>query len=214
MQEAAAVLEEIAIAARQSAAARELLRHIEQQPNIFGALAAMAGHALRSLAGAAGSAVAGISLAGVLMGAVALGIAGYVTYKAANYFGERAGDAAVRGRNVQSPVRTGVTSEKYGVYVGGGYNEVIVGQLSVIMSAPASTLVGWGTDRTKTVRDTGASFRMVLGPFDTAAQARQAYQDNIVAGSQRVKPAARGTVARFKFDGQEHDIDNAMRLLN
>jgi hypothetical protein len=103
-------------------------------------------------------------------------------------------------------------SGPYGVFVGGGYNEVIVGQLPVILETPSSSLVGWGTDAKK-VKDTGAKFTMVLGPFQTMEEARRAYEENKIPGSERIKPFASGTSARFKFDGAEHDIDNALRLL-
>lgn len=115
-------------------------------------------------------------------------------------------------RNVVSPPQSGRGSDPYGVFVGGGYNEVIVGQLSVIMAAPSNSLIGWGLDR-KPVRDTGARFTMVLGPFKTAEQARNAYEASKVPGSQYTKPLAAGTAARFSFDGKPHDIDNALRLL-
>ncbi len=104
-------------------------------------------------------------------------------------------------------------AETYGVYVGGGYDEVIVGRMSDILDTPTPQLVGWGLDNTKKVKDTGATFRMVLGPFNTADEARRAYEDSKIAGTERDLPLARGTVARFRFDGKDHMIDNATRVL-
>ena len=42
-----------------------------------------------------------------------------------------------------------ISSDPYGVFIGGPYNEVIVGQLSVIMEATTPSLVGWGQDYSK-----------------------------------------------------------------
>lgn len=159
------------------------------------------------------------TVAGALVVTATLGAA---TYGVANLAGSFAGDSSVqpgvtaRGsheRNVDDPVIQKKSSEPYGVFVGGEYNEVIVGQESVILDATVSSLVGWGRDSSKKVRDTGATFRMVLGPFKTAEEARRAFDENKVPNSERIKPFASGTCARFKFDDKEHDIDNAFRLL-
>lgn len=165
-----------------------------------------------------GAAVAaGAVTATVILGGIALG--GYIL---AGQIGAFAGDKAVKPgramsgsheRNVDEPVVQKKSSEPYGVFVGGGYNEVIVGQESVIMGATTSSLIGWGRDSSKTVKDTGATFRMVLGPFKTAEEARRAFDENLEPGSERIKPFASGRCARFKFDGKEHDIDNAFRLI-
>ena len=116
-------------------------------------------------------------------------------------------------RNVVEPIVQKKSSEPYDVFVGGQYNEVIVGQKSAILEATISTLVGWGTDSSKTVKDTGATFEMVLGPFNNAQDARRAFDENKVLISERIKPLASGKCGKFKFDGKEYDIDNAFRLL-
>lgn len=103
--------------------------------------------------------------------------------------------------------------DPYGVFVGGGYDEVIVGRMSVILDTPTPNLSGWGLDNTKKVRDLNPNFRMVLGPYDTADDARRAYDANKIAGSQYDRPNGGATVARFRFDGKEHMIDNATRVL-
>lgn len=160
------------------------------------------------------------TVAGVL---VVTAVLGGVTYGAATYLGSKAGDKPVQAgpaasgehtRKVDAPPESpGKSPDPYGVFVGGGYNEVIVGQLPVILEARSSSLIGWGNDSSKKVKDTGAKFTMVLGPFKTAEEARKAYEANKVPGSQRIKPLATGTCARFTFDGKEHDIDNALRML-
>jgi len=64
---------------------------------------------------------------------------------------------------------------------------------------------GDGTD--VTVGDRGEPV-MVLGPFSTQAQAIRAYCENIVPNTTHVLPLAAGTKAKFKYDGNEHDLDN------
>jgi hypothetical protein len=103
--------------------------------------------------------------------------------------------------------------DPYGVFVGGGYDEVIVGRRSVSLDTPTTDLTGWGLDNRKKVRDVNPTFRMVLGPFDTADKARQAYNESKIAGTERDRPNGGATVARFRFDNKEHMIDNATRVL-
>jgi hypothetical protein len=104
-------------------------------------------------------------------------------------------------------------ADPYAVFVVGVYNEVIVGRRSAIEAARQSSLTGWGLSN-QTVKQSGAKFTMIRGPFRTAAEARQAYQANLIPNSTRVKPLALGTVARFRFDGKEHGIDNALDFLD
>jgi len=150
-------------------------------------------------------------------------VLGGAAYAGSRYLGGRAADAPIQAgpamagdhtRNVMDPPYIqGVENDAYGVFVGGGYNEVIVGQLSVIMETPTSSLIGWGTDSNKKVKDSGANFRMVAGPFKGPFDARQAFDKLKVPNSERIKPFASGTCAKFTFDGKEHDFDNAFRLL-
>jgi hypothetical protein len=102
-------------------------------------------------------------------------------------------------------------SDGYGIFLAG--NDVICGQLSVIMAAPSGSLDKWGTDYSKTVKDTGVAFKRMLGPFNTAAETQEAYLANMIPGSKHPRPLGLGTVARFKFDGQEHYIANATMFL-
>jgi hypothetical protein len=102
--------------------------------------------------------------------------------------------------------------EKYGVYLAG--NDIISGQLGVILEMPSSSLIGWGLDNSKKVKDMGRPFELKAGPFDTAAEAGAAYEDSKVAGSEHGRPLGLGPVATFKFDGKEHSVDNATRFLH
>lgn len=177
----------------------------------------IARHGLTAAAETGGATlILGLStVAWALLGAgiVALGVGGYIYSRGETPINPGPTMGGVHKRNVDDPVKQRKSSEPYGVFIGGGYNEVIVGQESVILEANTTTLVGWGTDSTKKVKDTGATFKMILGPFKTAEEARQAFDANKVPDSERIKPFASGKSARFKFDGKEHDIDNAFRLL-
>jgi hypothetical protein len=114
-------------------------------------------------------------------------------------------------RNTAPPRATpAVPAEDYFIFTGGRYNEVLVGQKSVIEAAPCRSLVGWGLD-SKTVKEAGTVLTVRRGPFRTADQARAAYEAEL-DGSPRIKPLACGTCCKFKFDGQNHDMDNALRF--
>lgn len=116
-------------------------------------------------------------------------------------------------RRVEEPVAVEARStEKYHVWVMGGYKEVIVGRKTVIEEQPSNTLKLWGLEPIK-VKDRNPEWRSVLGPFDTAEEARRAYEENVIAGSLRHLPLSAGTVMRFRFDNQEHHVDNALRFL-
>ena len=64
-----------------------------------------------------------------------------------------------------------------------------------------------GDNLNRTVGDLGEPVT-VLGPFPTEAKAIRAYCENIVPDTTHVLPLATGTVAQFKYDGKEHDIEN------
>ncbi len=149
----------------------------------------------------------------VAAGLGVLGIGGYIYSQGeAPLVATQKGTPDGRGYAVDD-VPTGLqSSEPYGVFVGGPYNEVLVGQKTVIENLPSSSLIGWGRDPSKSVKETGATLLRVLGPFDTLDGAVAAYRANMVPDSERIKPFASGTCARFTFDGQEHDIDNALRV--
>jgi hypothetical protein len=111
------------------------------------------------------------------------------------------------------PPSTARAGEPYGVYVCNGDGEIFVCQLSVLMDTRTASLMGWGRNPGQKVKDTSATFRMVLGPFATAGEALQAYEANKI-GSDFGLPLGLGMAANFKFDSGKkyHHVDNAVAL--
>jgi hypothetical protein len=162
-------------------------------------------------------------------------VLGILAYLLSGYLGARAADRPVeygdQGANIQRMLnipegqRDGLRKvdqpesiepvsnrEGYAIWLVGAGKEVIVGRKSVIEEQPSSSLIGWGLDPIL-VKRRNPGFQQI-GPFyRTAEEARIAYQRNLQPGSIRRLPLARGMVARFDFDGQEHAINNALRFL-
>lgn len=116
-------------------------------------------------------------------------------------------------RKIEEPVVVrGVETEPYAIWLVGDRGEVIVGRKSVIEEQPSCSLVGWGLDPKK-VKTFNPKFVKIGADYRTADEALKAYQEAFIAGSTRHLPLAMGTVGRFRFDGQEHRIDNALRFL-
>jgi hypothetical protein len=160
-----------------------------------------------------GAAAAGATGILLLSGVLALGglaVGGYWATHGDQAIGQTArGTFHGQQRRVADPVlRLGRRSEPYGVFLAG--NDVFVGQESVIRSAECRSVIGMGTSADKL--ETRVTVTRVSPPFRDREDALKWYQDNMVPGSRHPRPLGLGTVARFKFDGKEHQIDNAERF--
>jgi hypothetical protein len=105
-------------------------------------------------------------------------------------------------------------TDKYYIWIVGGHNEIIVGRRSVIEDAESRSLSGWGLEPTK-VKDLKPppAWAAHAGPFETAAEAKAAYEEMLIPGTTRDLPLAMGLVSKFKFDGgKERHMENALRF--
>ena len=91
---------------------------------------------------------------------------------------------------------------------------MFVGRKSALGALKHWEIRGWGQS-SKVVGE--AIFRDVLNrQFNTAEEAKAAYMENMIPGSNHPRPLGLGPVARFQFDGgaTEHCIENALTFLN
>jgi hypothetical protein len=167
---------------------------------------------------AVGGASTGTLVAG---GAAALVVAGVIVYVLARAIGVLSADAPVRPGQAMtrhsgatqsvSPATPTAFNGPFGVFL--GRNDMFVGQKSVLGALRYRDIIGWGTSD-EVVGE--AVFRDVLNrQFGTAEEARAAYLDNMVPGSNHPRPLGLGPVAKFRFDGgtTEHCTENAMRFV-
>jgi uncharacterized delta-60 repeat protein len=102
-------------------------------------------------------------------------------------------------------------TEAYGVFLAG--NDLFVGQKKVLGALRRCDIRGWGSSK-DVLGET--EFRDVLNKqLPTAADAKAAYLENMISGSEHPRSIGLGPVAKFHFDGgaKEHCVENAFKFL-
>jgi hypothetical protein len=107
--------------------------------------------------------------------------------------------------------RKGGLNEPYYLFLVGKQEEVIVARKSVLLNKRCSALSKWGLSSTLVKDVPGMKIVPKSQGFPTAEMAKRYYLSQKI--SERTLPLAAGKVAKFKFDGQEHPVNNALSLL-
>jgi hypothetical protein len=107
--------------------------------------------------------------------------------------------------------RKGGLNELYYLFLVGKQEEVIVARKSVLLNKRCRDLSKWGLGSTLVKDVPGMKIVPKSQGFPTAEMAKRYYLSQKI--SERTLPLAAGKVAKFKFDGQEHPINNALGLL-